>query len=56
MTTTAHWLHLRLGHPLVEVELDEIAPLQEPQCSEADIIARQKAFAAAPLAVQFVGR
>jgi len=56
MTTTAHWLHLRLGLPLVEVKLDEVAPVQEPECGEADIVARQKAYAGAPLAVQFVGR
>jgi len=56
MTTTAHWLHLRLGLPLVEVDLDDVVAVQEPQCSEADIVARQKAYAAAPLAVQFKGR
>jgi hypothetical protein len=56
MTLTAHWLHLRLGLPLVEVDLDEAAPVQEPECAEADIVARQKAYAAAPLGVQFVGR
>jgi hypothetical protein len=56
MTTTAHWLHLRLGLPLVEANLDEVAPVREPVCSEADIVARQKAYAAAPLGVQFVGR
>ncbi|WP_454884594.1 hypothetical protein [Sphingomonas oryzagri] len=56
MTTTAHWLHLRLGHPLVEVALDEIAPVQEPECGEADIIARQKAYAATPLGVRFGAR
>lgn len=56
MTLTAHWLHLRFGLPLVEVDLDEVAPVQEPECGDADIVARQKAFAAAPLAVQFVGR
>ena len=51
MTTTAHWLHLRLGMPLVELEVD--APAPEPLCGEADVIARQKAYAAAPLAVRF---
>jgi hypothetical protein len=56
MTTTAHWLHLRLGLPLVEVNLDEVVAVQEPECGEADIVARQKAYAAAPLGVQFVGR
>jgi len=56
MTTTAHWLHLRLGLPLVEVSVDDIVPVQEPECAEADIVARQKAYAAAALAVQFRGR
>jgi hypothetical protein len=56
MTTTAHWLHIRLGLPLVEVELDDVAPVVEPECGEADIVARQKAYASIPLSVQFVGR
>jgi len=56
MTTTAHWLHLRLGLPLVEVRADEVVPVQDSACAEADIVARQKAYAAAPLAVQFRGR
>jgi hypothetical protein len=56
MTTTAHWLHIRLGLPLVEIEVDDVVPVQEPECGEADIVARQKAYAAAPLSVQFVGR
>lgn len=56
MTTTAHWLHLRLGLPLVEVNVDEVAPVREPECAEADIVARQRAYAAAPLGVQFPAR
>jgi hypothetical protein len=54
MTTTAHWLHIRLGLPLVEVE--EATPAAEPECREADLIAHQRAYAAAPLAVQYTGR
>jgi hypothetical protein len=55
MTTTAHWLHLRLGLPLVETDpVAEIAHEAEPHCSEADVIALQKAYAAAPLSVQFM--
>jgi hypothetical protein len=30
MTTTAHWLHLRLGLPLVETSVDDVVPVQEP--------------------------
>ncbi|WBO20892.1 hypothetical protein [Sphingomonas abietis] len=55
MTTTAHWLHLRLGLPLVEIEA-EAGPAPEAHCEDADIIALQKAFAAAPLAVEFMAR
>ncbi len=56
MTMTAHWLHLKLGLPLIEH--DEDAPRAEPDSAiaAADLIARQKAFAAAPLSVQFLAR
>lgn len=53
MTLTAHWLHLRLGHPLAEVAVDESVAVEDPALAEADIIARQKAYATAPLAVRF---
>jgi hypothetical protein len=56
MTTTADWLHLRFGRPLVEVEADEVDSAGDAICSEADVVALQKAYAVAPLMVQFVGR
>lgn len=56
MTTTAHWLHLRLGLPLVEIDAPALPEAAETTCTEAEVIALQKAFAAAPLAVQFMPR
>jgi hypothetical protein len=56
MTTTAQWLHLRFGMPLVEADANETAGEQSDLCADADLIALQKAYAAAPLTVQFVGR
>ena len=56
MTMTAHWLHLKLGLPLVEH--DEVTPGADPDSpvAAAELIARQKAFAAQPLSVQFLTR
>lgn len=56
MTLTAHWLHLRLGHPLAEVAVVESAADEDPALAEAEIVARQKAYAAEPLAVRFTRR
>jgi hypothetical protein len=56
MTMTAHWLHLKLGLPLVEQDDHALLGDSDSQVSEADLIARQKAFAAAPLTVQFLAR
>lgn len=55
MTMTAHWLHLKLGLPLAEQDEAPGANGDSP-VSEADLIARQKAFAAAPLTVRFFTR
>jgi hypothetical protein len=56
MVTTAHWLHLRLGLPLIDIEPAPAERASEETCSAAEIIALQRAYATAPLAVQFVGR
>jgi hypothetical protein len=56
MTMTAHWLHLKLGLPLVEQDDEALRGDGDSQVSEADLIARQKAFAAAPLTVRFLAR
>jgi hypothetical protein len=55
MTMTAHWLHLKLGLPLVEQD-EALHGDCDSQASEADLIARQKAFAMAPLTVRFFTR
>jgi hypothetical protein len=56
MTMTAHWLHLKLGLPLVEQDDEALRGDSDSHVSEADLIARQKAFAAAPLTVRFLAR
>lgn len=56
MTMTAHWLHLKLGLPLAEQDLETPGADGDSPVSEADLIARQKAFAAAPLTVRFFTR
>jgi hypothetical protein len=56
MTMTAHWLHLKLGLPLVEQNDEALHGNSDSHVNEADLIARQKAFAAAPLTVQFLAR
>jgi hypothetical protein len=56
MTSTAQWLHFKLGIPLVE-DGSAIAPsADEAQTAEADLIALQKSVASLPLTVTFVGR
>jgi hypothetical protein len=55
MTTTADWLHLRLGMPLSDCADDQDAS-SGSEITEGDVIARQRARAAQPFAVVFPGR
>jgi hypothetical protein len=56
MTTTADWLHLRLGMPLPDYAETDIGADSKSEITEGEVIARQRARAAQPLSVAFPGR
>jgi hypothetical protein len=56
MTTTADWLHLRLGTPLPELSADDADVGRDAEENAGEIVARQRARAALPLSVVFTGR
>ena len=52
MTTTADWLHLKLGLPLT----DYAEAASDADSSDSTVTARQRAYAARALSVVFPGR
>jgi hypothetical protein len=55
MTTTADWLHLRLGTPLPELSAEDAETNRDAE-DAGEVIARQRACAAQPLSVVFTRR
>ncbi|HEY0269842.1 MAG TPA: hypothetical protein VGC10_02505 [Sphingomonas sp.] len=56
MTTTADWLHLKLGLSLADHADETAAANDDADNGESNLIARQRAYAAGPLSVTFPGR
>jgi hypothetical protein len=56
MTTTADWLHLKLGLPLADCSDDDAGTNNDADNDAGNLVARQRAYAARPLSVTFPGR
>ena len=56
MTTTADWLHLKLGTPLPDQSVSDLGMDREKEENAGEVIARQRALASQLLSVVFTGR